>query len=57
MGKPWLPGEVAEWLNAAVSKTALSQGNEGSNPSLSAVVKSLKGSRCWLLPLTELVTR
>ena len=29
-------GEVAEWTNAAVLKTAVPQGTGGSNPSLSA---------------------
>ena len=31
-------GEVAEWSIAAVLKTALPQGNGGSNPSLSAQI-------------------
>ena len=31
-----LPGGVAEWLNALVSKTSMPQGIEGSNPSPSA---------------------
>ena len=34
-------GEVAEWSNAAVLKTALPTGNGGSNPSLSADQKPL----------------
>ncbi len=33
--KFWTFGEVAEWLNATVSKTVMVQAIEGSNPSLS----------------------
>ena len=34
-------GEMAEWFKAAVLKTVDSQGSGGSNPSLSANVKTI----------------
>ncbi len=37
------PGEMAEWLIAAVLKTALGKTNGGSNPSLSAKEASDRG--------------
>ncbi len=33
----FVPGEMAEWSNAAVLKTVVLQGTGGSNPSLSAI--------------------
>ena len=36
-----VPGEMAEWSNAAVLKTVVPLGTGGSNPSLSAKQKAL----------------
>jgi hypothetical protein len=40
-------GEVAEWSNAAVLKTAVGQPTVGSNPTLSAILRFRAGSFEW----------
>jgi hypothetical protein len=50
-------GEVAEWSNAAVLKTVEPKGSGGSNPSLSAIPRSIAVHSHPLYPVKHYIFR